>query len=235
MLIAAAVCPHPPLLVPDVAAGAAGELDDLRAACFEAVRRLLDSGADLIAVVGAGGETRDFGADPAGSLRPYGLDMTMGPGTPVLPLSLTIGRWLLEHGSCGGRTVRTGRTIWHGVGAQEPALACRGMGVRIAGLARRVGMLCMGDGSCYRGSRAPGYVDPRAADFDAAVATALGGADPAALAGLDPLLAAELTVAGRPAWQVLAGAAGRTPFSGELLADQAPYGVRYYVASWTGG
>ena len=42
-VVVAAVCPHPPLLVPSVAAGAAGELDTLREACDTAVSRVLSS------------------------------------------------------------------------------------------------------------------------------------------------------------------------------------------------
>ena len=55
MLIAAAVCPHPPLLVPE-ATGAPGagdaELRRLRTACHQAVSALLAERPDLIAVVG---------------------------------------------------------------------------------------------------------------------------------------------------------------------------------------
>jgi hypothetical protein len=40
VLLAAAICPHPPLLVPSVSAGAAAETDDLRAACRAAVATL---------------------------------------------------------------------------------------------------------------------------------------------------------------------------------------------------
>jgi len=37
VLVAAAVCPHPPLLVPQLAAGGAPDLDKVRAACDAAV------------------------------------------------------------------------------------------------------------------------------------------------------------------------------------------------------
>ena len=52
-LVAAAVCPHPPLLVPEVAGAAAPELDDLRAACDVAVARLLAAGLTDLVVGGA--------------------------------------------------------------------------------------------------------------------------------------------------------------------------------------
>lgn len=220
MLISAAVCPHPPLLVPEVASGAAPELDGLRAACEAAVGRL--GSADLLVVVGSGPRTQDYGTGAAGTLRPYGVDLTVGSGEPVLPLSLTIGRWLI-----GDRPA-----VFRSVAEDASSGDCLRLGADLAGLARTVALLVMGDGSACRSQAAPGYFDARAAGFDAAVATALAGADSAALAGLDPALAAGLRAAGRAPWQVLAGAAGEAPFDAELLADTAPYGVGYLVASW---
>lgn len=56
MLVAAAVCPAPPLLVPEVAAGAAAELGDARTACSDALAVLAASRPDLLVVVGAAAE-----------------------------------------------------------------------------------------------------------------------------------------------------------------------------------
>jgi hypothetical protein len=219
VLTSAAVCPHPPLLVPEVAGGAAPELDGLRAACAEAVRRL---SGDLVIVVGSGPLTRDFGTDATGGLRPYGPDVIVGSGAPVLPLSLTIGRWLLD-----GRSA-----LYRAVAEDAPAESCARLGEELAGLAGSVALMVMGDGSACRTERAPGYLDERAEGFDAGVARALAEADTGALAGLDATTAAELLAAGRAPWQVLAGAARGGRFTGELLADEAPYGVGYLVASW---
>lgn len=69
--------------------------------------------------------------------------------------------------------------------------------------------------------------------FDALAAEALGTADTAALAGLDPVLAEKLGAAGRAPWQVLAGAAAGAGLAGKLLYDEAPYGVGYFVAAWS--
>ena len=219
MLTSAAVCPHPPLLLPQIAGGAAPELDGLRAACAEALRRL---SGDLVVVVGSGPLTRDFGRDATGSLRPYGPDITVGSGNPVLPLSLTIGRWLLGERSA----------LYRAVADDAPVEECARLGTELAGLAEKVALLVMGDGSACRTERAPGYLDERAEGFDAGVARALAEADTCALAGLDPAVAAQLRAAGRAPWQVLAGAAHGGRFTGELLADEAPYGVGYLVASW---
>ncbi|MDG4808503.1 hypothetical protein O7634_17270 [Micromonospora sp. WMMD1120] len=100
-LVAAAVCPHPPLLVPEVAGSAAPEMDDVRAACDTAVRRLLTAQPDIVVLLGTGPATGAIPSPATGSLQPWGvdLDVPLAPGQPdrgaVLPLSLTIGAWLL--------------------------------------------------------------------------------------------------------------------------------------------
>src|SRR3954452_18756680 len=56
MLVAAAVCPCAPLLVPEVAAGAAPELDAARAACADALGVLAAAHPDRLVVVGPADE-----------------------------------------------------------------------------------------------------------------------------------------------------------------------------------
>src|SRR5262249_60506027 len=68
-------------------------------AAEQAVARLAAARPDLIAVVGGGPVDREYGPAAAGGLHDYGIDFTVGTGEPVLPLSLTVGRWLLE---CAG-------------------------------------------------------------------------------------------------------------------------------------
>jgi len=171
----------------------------------------------------------EFGAEAAGSLAGFGVDWTTGAGEPVLPLSLTIGRWLLERGGLLG--TRT-EVLLRAVPADAPAATCLDLGRDLARRARRVAMLVMGDGSARRSTKAPGYLDPRAQRYDADVAAALASADSAQLARLDPALSAELMAAGRASWQVLAGAAAGGQFRGQLHQVAAPYGVGYLVASW---
>ncbi|WP_246178840.1 hypothetical protein [Actinomadura decatromicini] len=240
MLVSAAVCPHPPLLVPAMAGEAAGELDAVRAACAEAVRAVLGglaAGGTLI-VVGGGPDTRRYGPGAYATLRPYGLDWTSPehprgapPGEP-LPLSLTIGRWLLEGRLLEGRDAAT-EARYQAVASDAPTADCLPLGRDLAASSDRVSLLVMGDGSACRSEKAPGYLDQRAAPYDAAVARALEEADAAALAALDPGLSREVRAAGRAAWQVLAGAAGEGAFRGAVLAEEAPYGVGYLVASWS--
>ncbi|MGI5458535.1 class III extradiol dioxygenase subunit B-like domain-containing protein [Streptomyces sp. CA-249302] len=237
MLVAAAVCPCPPLLVPEAAAGAAPELDAARTACADALGVLAASRPDLLVVLGPA-EQSGRGTHPQGtrgSFRGFGVDVDVrlgtGDGTAPgreLPPSLAVAAWLLE------------RTGWsdapiEGLGVGEPLAAerCIEVGREIAARAERVALLVMGDASACRTLKAPGYLDERAAPFDAEVARALGTADVAALKTLDAELAYELKASGRAPWQVLAGAAEDAALSGTLLYEDAPYGVGYVVATWS--
>ncbi|MFH8706684.1 class III extradiol dioxygenase subunit B-like domain-containing protein [Streptomyces rubrogriseus] len=237
MLVAAAVCPCPPLLVPEVAAGAAPELDAARAACADALGVLAASRPDRLVVVGpadsAGPEVYPSGA--RGSFRGFGVDVEVclgadsaGADGAELPHGLAVGAWLL------------GRTGWAdapvdviGVGEELSAERCAAVGRDVAARSGRTALLVLGDASACRTLKAPGYLDERAAPFDAEVGRALETADPAALAALDPGLARELKASGRAPWQVLAGAAGDSDLGGALLYEDAPYGVGYIVATWS--
>lgn len=237
MLVAAAVCPCPPLLVPEVASGAAPELDAARDACARAVSALAAARPEVLVVVGptAADAAGPYPAGTVGSFRGFGVDLDVRLGTAApaeprqaqLPPALAVGAWLLQEAHWATRV--------EGVGVDERATPeqCFEDGRKIAERAGRVALLTMGDASACRSLKAPGYLDERAADHDAAVARALAGADPDALRALDASLAYELKAAGRAAWQVLAGAAEGAGLTGRLLYDDAPYGVGYFVSSWT--
>ena len=217
MVSAVAFCPSPPLLVPELAAGAAGELDPLRAACREAVRRLLAARPDEVVVIGTGPGGGRFPPGTTGTLAGYGLPVTAAlPGAPPrpgpLPLPLTLGAWLLA-------------------GAGVP---CAGVAVDgdAPGLPDAPAYLVVGDGSARRSDRAPGYVDARAEPFDATVAAALAAGDAGALRDLDPALGADLLAAGVPAWRAVGHALAGRRYAADLLYDAAPYGVGYFVAFW---
>ena len=239
MLIAGAVCPHPPLLIP-AALGAAGsdppgELRKVAAAAGRAVAGLAAARAELLVVVGGGAAEREYGADAAGGLHAFGVEVTVGAGEPVLPLSLTVGRWLLERGGILNHTgVPAGGlpVLFQEVPRHTAAGDCLKLGRILADRAPRVALLAMGDSSARPAREAPGGPDPVAQDYDEEVAEALAAADARWLARLDPALDEELVVAGRAAWQVLAGAAGGRRMDGRLLCMSAPYGVTYLVASW---
>jgi hypothetical protein len=238
--------------------GRAEVLPDLRAACAGAVGFLTAAAPDVIAVVGPDAETASW--DPGGrlDLAAYAPAHAVPPGSTsgprggrgggaaavALPLSLGIGARLLDEAGY------TGPRALHGIGALAEPGHCLRVGRQVARSAPRVALLAMGDGSARRSISAPGYLDERAAPFDAAVERAVRDADLAALAAVDPALAADLMAGGRPAWQVLAGALGAAgadddppriaadgdgPPPGRIQAEvlycDAPFGVGYLVAT----
>ncbi|WP_131747877.1 class III extradiol dioxygenase subunit B-like domain-containing protein [Frankia sp. Cppng1_Ct_nod] len=253
-LVAAAVCPHPPLLVPEVARG---EPVAVREPAAEVTRRLVAYDPDLVVVVGDAPRTGAFAAGESGTLAGFGvpLSVTLGratdpsvhaptPRRPTLPLSLTVGAWLLEQTSWAGKV--TG----FGVSATTAALAASEIGAELARCADRVGLLVMGDGSARRTVGAPGGFDARAQAHDDTVVAALSGGDVAALGQLDPGHSRELMAAGRASWQVLAGASRPSSTQDDLHIRSdthmqslrshveyvdAPYGVGYVVAFWEWG
>ncbi|MEV4164721.1 hypothetical protein [Nonomuraea dietziae] len=249
MLVAAAVCPHPPLIVPELAGAAAPELDGLRAACAAAIGAVLAVDHDLLVVVGSDERTRAYGGQAAGTLGPWGVDVRVGEGEPVLPLSLTIGRWLLAMqptgeptseptgGTAGGRvgTAAAGRRLmFQGVASDASVAECLALGAELVE-GRRTALLVMGDGSACLTEKSPGYLHPAAGPYNEEIVRALAEADTGALAAMDPAEAAALWVAGRAALQVLAGAAEGAALRPALLDESSPYGVGYFVATWLEG
>lgn len=242
MIIAAALCPWPPLLVRELT-GADPVAADLREACAAAVRALLAAQPDVIAVVGPGAETAAWPADGRLNIAAFGglADPPAGPGLPPAPVppapvppppvppapvpaSLGLGGYLLDQAGY------TGSRRLHSVSQDEPPARCRQLGEEIAAAAARTGLLVMADGSARRGLRAPGHFDERAAAFDAEVERAVRAGDLQALAAIDPALARDLMATGRPAWQVLAGATDGTALRSDVMYAADPFGVMYLVA-----
>ena len=211
MLVAAVVCPATALLVPEVAAGAAAELAELRAAALSALRAVLAPTPDVVEVV-TSGDPAAWPAHPAD----FGRLGLAGPPADARPAALHVGRWLLDEAGW------TGPTRFLTVDGTEP----------VARGEERVVVLALADGSARRSAAAPGHLHPDAEAYDTALAAAVGSADPAALLALDPGDDERLLVRGRGALQALARAADG-PWSGELLWSGAPYGVGYLLARWS--
>ena len=273
MLVAAAVCPHPPLLVP-AAMGAAGDssrdhggsgrpgsalssvimepgddaaISELRVACAVAVAGLAAARPGLMVIVGRADRTAVYESAAAGSLRDFGVPFSTGAGPPVLPLSLTVGAWLVRRFAAlaadgtGPRpshpplsppsSLSPWRLRLQAVAADLPTADCLRLGAELAALAPRVALLAMGDASARKAAGVHGAADPAAERYDAEVRAAFAAADPGRLARLDAALDSELMVAGRAAWQVLAGAAGATAGDGAAAGD----GARGARAAGTGG
>jgi hypothetical protein len=233
VLVAGCVVPAAPLLVPDVASGAAAELDGCRSAIRSAFAQLRAAPLDELVVVGAGGSTSRHDSGASGTLASVGVPVFASVGRArdepaVLPVPITIGCWLLEH--LGGPTASWALEVDSAATAKE----CLDLGAALAASTTRTGLVVVADGTARRGERAPGYTDPRAAPFDEQWLSALRQVDPAALAGLDRDQAAALLMQGRASLQVLAGAAqsSGSGYRGDLLWAAVPYGVQYAVATW---
>ena len=221
MIVAAAFCPQPPLLVPVLARGAAGELGGLRAACREAIRAACV--VPHVVIIGSGARNRPYPCGTSGSFAAFGVDVAVALGTPDraapddLPPSIAVGAWLV--GDTLDGTVQV--TAWQTSDGTPPPMPDE-----------PVALVVMGDGSARRSTTAPGYLDDRAAGFDAAVAAALAGGYPEHLAGLDAGLGCELLAAGVPAWHAAAALLAGRRYDAHLGYDAAPYGVGYFVARW---
>src|SRR5260370_11907157 len=185
MLIGAAVGPHPPLLIPE-ATGAPGsgdaELDRLRPACHQAVAALLEQTPDLIVITGGAERTAEYPRATRGRLHDFGVPFTVGrtgQDGQDLPLSLTVGKWLLsEHDAR--------KAAWWGIASAAPPAECLQLGEKLAALAPRVALLAMGNGPARRARAAPHAPDPQADRYHDQVPAALAPAHPPPLAALEP-------------------------------------------------
>lgn len=113
------------------------------------------------------------------------------------------------------RVVASGATGGSGARVGAALVAAAGAAVVESG---ETGVLVVGNGSAKRTEKAPGHLDERAAAFDDALR--------ASFADVDPALAGEL-------WADTACLAGLRPLAeAEVLYDDAPFGVQYWVAVW---
>jgi hypothetical protein len=222
VITAAALCPSPPLLCPPLT-GRQTVLPELHAACAKAAERLMCDSPEMIVIIGPAATTGSW--DAATRLNPSVFAPAIASratGSP--PLALGLGGMLLDQAQYRGR--RRLQAVAH----DEPASTCARLGAELAEASTRTALLVMGDGSARRGEKAPGYLDPRAAAFDAEVERAVRTGSMDALLRLDRELARDLMATGRSAWQVLAGAMDSASPVGEVIYSAAPFGVAYLVA-----
>jgi hypothetical protein len=224
VLVAAAFVPTPPLLVPEIAAGSAHLDQPLRAACHEAVSRMLEERPDVVFVVGCAATT----GETTGSWdwRGFGVEVPAAAPFRALPLGLAIGAWLLDQQPAAPPR------RYVGVSPQLRPSDCAELGRRCVSGEARVALLVCGDGTARLSEKAPGHFDPAAKTWDDRIARALASADRAQLARLDPTTADRLLASGRAPWQVLAGAAAESAWRGDLSYRAAPYGVGYMAGTW---
>lgn len=225
MLTTIAVVPSTPLLVPQLATGAAAETADLRAAAVRAAAALP---ARWVAVgVAAVAETVAPGA--VGTFAGYGVDVPVRLSatdrdatapTRQLPLCALITGWL--RCQAGGATARVDALP---ADLDAAAAVAAGATLRADLDATRddVGVLIVADGHTTLTPSAPGGYRPESAAAQQDLDDALAAADAAALARVSP------AVTGRVGYQALAGLLGTAPHAMTELYRGQPYGVGYFV------
>jgi hypothetical protein len=225
VITAAAVCPHPPLLFRELS-GQQDAVGDLRAACQAVVRTLTGGDPDVVVVVGGADAAGAWDSTLAPEVRGFGAT---GPkDLSDLPLSLGVGRRLLQEAGWSG-AVELVSIGWDAAAADVEKVA-----QSLVSREGNVALLLLGEGSTRRGETAPGYLDDRAFAFDDATGRALETGDPQALLDMDAHLARDLMACGRAAFQVLGAAVenlGVAPRASMAYRDD-PYGVMYFVALW---
>lgn len=222
-LLGAVLCPHPPLLVRALT-GSEDVAAELRSSTLAAVSWLVGLAPEVVVVVG--GADRPGRREPAPfDLRRFGTTQPRLPAGARLPLSLGIGRMLLDESGWDGVTELLG------VGWDAPTEELRVVADGLVDDSTRRCLLILGEGSARRGEKAPGFLDERAFGFDDQLADALGKGDAATLRDLDTELARELMVGGRSALRLL-GHLGE-PDRAELSYRDDPFDVSYFVARWS--
>jgi hypothetical protein len=82
VIAAAAFCPYPPLLVPELAGGAAAELEPVRDACRNALTSV-HAAADRLVLIGAAPTSAFHSPVARGSLSGHGVAVDVQLGSPA--------------------------------------------------------------------------------------------------------------------------------------------------------
>jgi hypothetical protein len=206
VIAAAALCPAAPLMAAELT-GDDPSAAAVRAAAAEAAARLVASGVEVVAIVAAGGVTREWPATGRADLAPYG-----GPrlvDAPAVPLGVGLGGRLLDEAGFRGN-----RRVWT-VADGIPELSADAL-------------LVLADGSAHRNLKTSTDLALRAERFDASVEKSIVDGELSTMDTLDPT---DLMVTGFPALRVLAASLPRA--DADLLYCAAPFGVGYFVATFT--
>ena len=224
MLTAIAIVPSAPVLVPELAGGAAPEIEDLRNAVCVAASAL----PDRWIAVGVGTHDAVVRPDSAGSFGGYGVDVRVALSPTrgeviALPLCALVTGWVRGQVRPAARAEVRVYAAGHDAGAA--ADIGRRLRAEIDAADDPVGVLVVADGAHTLTPAAPGGYDPAAAGSQRALDDALADGNAAALMRLPA------RITGRVAWQVLAGLA-EAPRSAKELYRAAPYGVGYFAGVW---
>jgi hypothetical protein len=226
VLSAIAIIPSAPVLVPELANGAADEVAELRAAMTAAVATL----PPRWIAVGVGAADGVVGPEGVGTFAGFGVDVPVrlsphATGQPAdLPLCALIAGWIRAEAQPDAVVqVRVYDDSHDAATAVDLGRQLRG---EIDRSAEPTGVLIAADGANTLTPSAPGGHQPDDVDVQRALDDALASGDVAALTRLPA------QVRGRVAFGVLAGLAEPVPRSAKELYRCAPYGVGYFAGVW---
>jgi hypothetical protein len=226
VLSAIAIIPSAPVLVPELAGIAAGEVAELRAAMVAAVSAL----PPRWVAVGVGATDSMVEPDVIGTFAGFGVDMAVrlspqASGELVdMPLCALIAGWIRAQAQPDAR-VQVRVYAPHHDGRVAFALG-RQLRDEVDQAAEPTGVLIVADGANTLTPAAPGGYHPDDLDVQRALDDALACGDVSALTRLPE------QVRGRVAFGVLAGLADPAPRSAKQLHRAAPYGVGYFTGIW---
>jgi hypothetical protein len=226
VLSAISIIPSAPVLVPELAGGAADEVADLRSAMVAAAAAL----PLRWVVVGVGDADGVIDADRVGTFAGFGVDVVVrfspqAVGQPVeMPTCALIGGWIRSQAQPDAHAqVRVYAESHDAHTAVELGRRLR----RDIDLSNEsTGVLIVADGVTTLTPAAPGGYQPNDAAVQDALDDALASGDVSALTRLPA------QVRGRVAFGVLAGMAEPAPRSAKELYRAAPYGVGYFAGVW---
>lgn len=227
MLTAIALVPSAPVIVPELAGGAAGELTDLRAAVAAAVEPL----PDRWIAIGVGANDEVLTPPRTGTFAGYGADVPVtlsadaSAAPEPMPLCALIAGWV--RGAFAAHAAAEVRVFAAGHDADAAVARGRDLRALIDDAADPIGVLVVADGCHTLTPSAPGGHDPASVPVQATLDDALATGDAAALTRLPN------SVVGRVAYQVLAGLTEPRPADARQLYRDAPYGVGYFAGRWT--
>lgn len=188
-------------------------------------------------VIGGGDADRVIGEDGAGTFAGFGVDLpvqlgpsdrTAAPQPAALPLCALIAGWVRGQARPDARAeVRVYADPDTDPDPDTGAVHGRNLRAEIDRSAEPIGVLVVADGTNTLTPAAPGGHRPSDAAVQRALDDALGRGDTEVLRRLPP------QVVGRTALAVLAGLIGRAPRAATELYRGAPYGVGYFVGTWT--
>jgi hypothetical protein len=226
VLSAIAIIPSAPVLVPELAGTAAGEVAEVRAAMIAAVSAL----PPRWVAVGVGATDSVVGPEAVGTFAGFGVDLAVrlspqASGQPVdMPLCALIAGWIRAQAQPDARAqVRVYAPDHDG---QAAFALGRQLRDEIDQAAEPTGVLVVADGVNTLTPAAPGGYQPDDVDVQRALDDALACGDVSALTRLPE------QVGGRVAFGVLAGLADPVPHSAKELHRAAPYGVGYFAGIW---